>query len=132
MSKHKVKDLLSNLGDLPSFEAGKVSLQDLPFVLGKRSAVDPSHDLGLRKTKGKSSTKLADNSDPLSSWLEDTLPPLRPQPSRFLGHKSSPRSFLGSQSSLGKGVIDSLSVALQLGKSVLLPSIMGLHGIVQP
>lgn len=128
MSSCKAKNLLDSLGDLPTSEASKAPLSDPLSILDKRPYVDSSHVPNLKKAKDKSSTKPSNDSDPLSMWLEDCLPPLPPQPSPSFGHKSSSGSFHELHPPLGKGIVGPPSVAIQLGKSVLLPFNMNLHG----
>lgn len=104
MFRRKAKNLLDSLNDLSSSETGKTSLQDPSSILSKRPTVD-SHDLSLKKAKGKSSTKSTNDSDPLSLWLEDCLPPLPPQQSPSLGCKNSPDSLPKLHPSSGEGII---------------------------
>ena len=112
--KRKAKNLLGNLGDLPTSGANMAPLLDPLSILSKRPPANSSYDSVLKKAKDKSSAKSADDSNPLSMWLEDCLPPLPPQPSPSLGRKSSSGSYRESHPSLGEGIVGSPSMTLQL------------------
>eukprot|EP00268_Persea_americana_P028243 TRINITY_DN27453_c1_g1_i1.p1 TRINITY_DN27453_c1_g1~~TRINITY_DN27453_c1_g1_i1.p1 ORF type:complete len:300 (+),score=46.49 TRINITY_DN27453_c1_g1_i1:1277-2176(+) len=88
MSKHKAKNLLDNLSNLPAPGVSKTSISDPSSMLGKQ----PTADTSLRrysKAKDELPTKSSGDSDPLSKWLEDPKPPLPPQHSPSSGWKSS-------------------------------------------
>eukprot|EP00268_Persea_americana_P004113 TRINITY_DN11299_c0_g1_i2.p1 TRINITY_DN11299_c0_g1~~TRINITY_DN11299_c0_g1_i2.p1 ORF type:complete len:333 (-),score=69.13 TRINITY_DN11299_c0_g1_i2:42-1040(-) len=126
MSRRKPKNLFDSLGDLPTSGVGRVAPSD-PSMLGKRPAPEPHHDPCVPKAKGKSLAKSVDDTDSLSKWLEDCLPPSPIQLSSSSRRKGSFGSLRDPIPSFGEGISGSPSLALLLGKSALLPSDMNLH-----
>lgn len=130
MSRHKAKNLHEDLGDFPSSGVSKATPSNPPSALGKRGPTDPVLDPDGKRATGKSPAKPSDDFDPLSMWLEDCSPSQPPQPSPSSGRKGPSGPICDSHSFLGNGITGSPSLALQLGKSALLPFDMNMYGAI--